>query len=207
MRSSKRSRRSCRYGRRVTRWHAKGFIIPTWCKGVRAMSAGTGVCTLSQRILTLGLMLLASTADANEVAIADSACRRNCCLPTDRCCCADTYCPKPLPCVTCQPLCCPDCYCPKPLPSVCCQPLCCPDNYCCKPFPSICYGPVANCICGPSDRGHCPPPCKSHTSGASAAPQTAATLVERKSGLREAEKQSPVQPVAAAKRVMRMTAR
>lgn len=165
---------------------------------------------IARVIVTLALTLGAgSWASAGECAGHVKLYCRTCCLPTAQCCCADTYCPKPLPCVTCQPMCCADCYCPKPMPMVCCQPLCCPDSYCCKPFPDLCYAPVANCTCGPCDRGHCSPLCKSRVPGACAAVQTAAAPAETKVELRGAEKQSPAEPVAvpAAKRVMRMKVR
>jgi len=112
----------------------------------------------------LGTLLLGTAANrsasAAECATDCQTCCRNCRLPSDTCCCPNTYGPKPLPCVRCEPMCCPDCYCPKPLPVVCCQPMCCSDTYCRKPFPDLCYGPPpVPYTCGPCDRGHCPPVC------------------------------------------------
>jgi len=60
------------------------------------------------------------------------------------CCCPDSYCLKPIPCLPCLKLSvAADCYGRKPLPCIpCVTAKRCPDDYCRKPLPDLCC-PVA----------------------------------------------------------------
>lgn len=163
------------------------------------MRRSSVTAAIAAAMVNLALMFspaFGQTATAGECAAVGKNCCRVCCLPTDTCCCADTYCPKPLPCVQCEPMCCPDCYCAKPLPVVCCEPMCCPDTYCRKPFPDLCYGPPpVRYTCGPHDHCHSAPACVAPVPSCAANIQPAKTTV------------APPVSAPEAKKVLRITVR
>jgi hypothetical protein len=89
--------------------------------------------------LCIGLVRLAPADDPASIAPADLPLRALICPDALLRGCCDTYCPKPLPCITrFRRGCGTDDYCKKPCPWVSCIHGCCADCYCCKPCPDLC---------------------------------------------------------------------
>jgi len=95
--------------------------------------------TFLAAVLALGWMGAAALAGEAAPGRADGG-QQDACCDAAPCCCPDTYCKKPLPCVPCVKLGCGcDNYCKKPWPCIPCPvQSCCPDNYCKKPWPDLC---------------------------------------------------------------------
>ena len=91
-------------------------------------------------ILSIGLVRLSPADEPSKVAPATLPVQALICPDALLRGCCDSYCPKPLPCITCFCRSCgTDDYCKKPCPWVPCFRGCCTgDCYCCKPCPDLC---------------------------------------------------------------------